>query len=232
MVAGRAGRREADDPARKRQLLAMLARKLGGDWNARPERRRRSSRRSSKRWTTRARGSQGIELAAATARRPLRGRRSMGFAQDAKAARRGRASPRSRRSARSAHAEGREFLDGLVAAVRRASRAPTRSPRPRCGRWPGVRDAASRLADLIAGTRLSARPAPRGAADARPAEGRRRSQVLELAQGRQAARRPEDRGDDARCTPTPDRRRPRRGGQGPAAAEDGRRARRCRRSAS
>ena len=182
----------ARNPVRKRQLLTTLAAKLAGQWNAERNDPRVAAaiKEALEKPELRA---EGIELAAATRDARYEGTLEA-FAQD----------PALARAVRVAAVEaigtigapsGQTLLDRLIDGTK-GKPNPTRSLRPRFERCPGGHDAANRLSELIDARDLSARRAPRGAPDAGPRGGRSAADPRH-GEGRQAARRSEDRGDHA-----------------------------------
>ena len=142
-----------------------------------------------------------------------------GFAQDAKAARGG--ARRRRRCGRLVPPRAQPGAGAVARVGEGQAELEPRWPRRPCGPSPGTPDARARLTEILTGARLPARPAPRGPAGPGPAP-RRRHSGHRAGPRRQARRRPQDRGDHlaVHFARSPG---PRGGGQGLAAAQDGRR---------
>jgi putative heme-binding domain-containing protein len=139
---------QADDPAHKRQLLATLARKLGGDW---------SPARSDPRVITAVEAAlddrelrlQGIDLAAATADQRY-GARIRQFAQDDAVALELRVAA-VEALGRIKPPQTREFLAGLIAAAKgKGQSSPLAEAAVQA--LPRVENASGRLAELITAT--------------------------------------------------------------------------------
>ena len=227
---GRAGGEDGDARRATRLISercsALLARRLGGDWNAardRPQVVQVIERTLADPETRR----QGIALAAAT--RDGRYREQLkNLAEDVEGTR-GDPDCGGRGARLVSEIVADQTLERLIASVRGkpssnpVAEAAVRTIARMQERW----KAADRASDR---GRLPAGLAPRGAAEPGPASGRRPADPR-AGQCRQASRGPEERGDHAgahRFRPADSR----PGGQDSAAAQDGRRAAVCRRSAS